>query len=221
MAITYNSSSYTNENALSSSTVTWAHTCNVADKKLVVAVGGRATLLGITYNGVAMTLMANRNNDFSYEYTAVYYLDNPPTGASHNIVATYSAANTNRMGAAVGIGGCAPGFGAEADSISQAAAGVLVTQSITTTTANSDILFPFWRNNESSGITFGSGQILEVQNTANNGCFYIQKKSTTSAGLNSVTVTDSAAYNKVLIAIEILPATLLTNKNQGFFSFFK
>jgi len=216
MAIAYNSTSISNQDAASASTLTWAHTCNALDTKLVVACGGRDSISGVTYNGVAMTLAVSQNT--SYEYNATYYLDAPATGASYNIVVTYASANTYRMGAAVGISGCANGIGATGQAMDfyVATTPVTATANITTTIANSDILALLWANyTGDANTTYGGSQIAIVANSAG-ASFRLQYKNTTTAGANSVSISNSTPTNVAAMAIEIM---LPSNNGAGFFNF--
>lgn len=88
MAIAYDAFS---DGGLSSSvtSLSWSHTCTGSNRLLVVGIIGDTTsdkLTGVTYAGVAMTLIAKLqmpSNTWQY----LYYLLNPTSGAN-NIVAT-------------------------------------------------------------------------------------------------------------------------------------
>ena len=207
MAIVYNSTSLINEQSGSSSTLTWSHTCNSLDTKLIVVVGGRASISGVTYNGVAMTLISSQFN--TYQYNAVYYLDNPSVGSAYNIVATYIIPNKYRQGLSVGLSGATNGIGAIGTSPTNFVVTLpkTITSSITTTVDNSTIFaVPGCNDYWGTNITFGSGQTTTTKNTAPNWGFWFQNKSTTTAGSYSTTVTNAGAPNNItLFSFELIP----------------
>ena len=72
----------------SGTSLTFAHTCTGANRVLVVLVRkGSATILSVTYNGVAMTPITDDGTNYGY------YLVAPTTGAN-NVVVTMSSAAT-------------------------------------------------------------------------------------------------------------------------------
>ncbi len=90
--------------------LTWKHTCTGSDLVLIVGVsvwkngGGPYTISGVTYNGDAMTLANNIGDDDKRAY--IFYLVNPDTGGSYNIVASVSGGNYGIVsGGAVSITG--------------------------------------------------------------------------------------------------------------------
>jgi len=213
MAISYNSTSLINEQSGSSSTLSWAHTCNAIDTKLIVVVGGRASISGVTYNGVAMALIANQFD--TYQYNAVYYLDNPPTGSSYNIVATYSGSNQYREGLGLGLSGATSGIGAIGTSVSDFGLSLprTITSTITTTVNGSEIMcVPGANDYNGSYLTFGAGQNTITKNTAANWGFWFQNKTTTTAGSYSSTVTNTVAQNNItLMSFELKVAGGMEN----------
>ncbi len=79
--------------------LTWSHTVGttLGSRMLVVGVGAeyatntQCTPSGVTYNGVAMTLIDQLPSSTgpSYNCASLWYMANPPTGA-HNVVATFA-----------------------------------------------------------------------------------------------------------------------------------
>jgi hypothetical protein len=97
MAIALDTSTQLEEST--TATESWSHTCSGTDRILLVAVfpANFSTLTGVTYNGVAMTLIASHTDIFLYKLIA------PATGAN-NIEVTASA---NRWSAiAASFTGC-------------------------------------------------------------------------------------------------------------------
>jgi hypothetical protein len=75
-------------------TVTVAHTCTGSNLALFVGLIGFNSVTGVTYNGVAMTLV--RTEGASDPPSRIYVLANPATG-TNNIVATASANATGHL----------------------------------------------------------------------------------------------------------------------------
>ena len=71
--------------------VTAGSTCLViAEGAGLTAGGGPTTPSGITYNGVAMTLVPSSiATDSNFVESSIWYLINPPTGISYNFIATF------------------------------------------------------------------------------------------------------------------------------------
>lgn len=71
-------------------TVTVSHTCGVRAKQLLVFVAQQGTanpsVTTVAYNGVALTKIKEGLFSSNEAYSAVWQLQNPPTGAAHNIV---------------------------------------------------------------------------------------------------------------------------------------
>lgn len=71
-------------------------TCGASDNFLLVCVGNdqntAAVPTGVTYNGVGMTAVPSGSIDNTQEVVSWYYMNTPPTGVSHPIVATWALA---------------------------------------------------------------------------------------------------------------------------------
>ena len=79
-------------------TLTFAHTCTGTRRLLVVGVGiedADDEISGVTYNGVAMTLVDKIVNGVPNEWTYMFYLLNPSSG-TNNVVVTASSSTTIR-----------------------------------------------------------------------------------------------------------------------------
>lgn len=76
---------------------TWSHTCSGSDRFLIVGTQAGASITGVTYNGVAMTLIDTQG------LTKMWYLIAPATG-SNSIVAT-AASSTYIMTGSVSYTG--------------------------------------------------------------------------------------------------------------------
>lgn len=70
-------------------------TCAASDNLLLVCVGtdqnSAAAPTSVTYNGVAMTAVPSGSEDNTQEVVTWFYMNNPPTGSAHPILATYAA----------------------------------------------------------------------------------------------------------------------------------
>lgn len=88
MAIAFDAKSGADDDTGANSTLTVSHTCTGGNKVLVVYVltNNSAFASGVTYNGVAMTLIANLVVDGTVRIS-LFYLLAPATGAN-NVVAT-------------------------------------------------------------------------------------------------------------------------------------
>jgi len=74
---------------------TFSHTCTGSNLILFVSIGTNSSsdlITGVTYNGVAMTLV-DKQQGTSTNYAYLYYLINPTTGA-HNVVISASSSTT-------------------------------------------------------------------------------------------------------------------------------
>jgi len=221
MAIAYNSTSRFNEDSSSSSTTTWSHTCNAADTKLIVAAGGRSTITGITYNGVAMTKIQDQSSG-SYQYNSYYYLDSPDVSGAHDIVVTYSGANQYRSALAVGLSGATSGIGATGTQAADFGVSIpkTVTSSIMTTADNSHIFtIPSCNDYSFTFCSFGANQNEIVRNTAANWGFSLQYKTKATAGSDTTTLTNTISVNNVMISSFELKVAVTTN-TSSFFNLF-
>lgn len=77
-------------------TFTASYSVNAASNLLIVVMATGAGLSGVTYNGVAMTVLPQ---EFTGYTLSMCYLVNPATGA-HNVVATFGSSVTAYVGAA-------------------------------------------------------------------------------------------------------------------------
>lgn len=85
MAIGYDTTNVATHAISSGATLTFSHTCTGSQRFLVVEVdmstNGAGAPTGVTYNGVAMTLMGT-----IFSYGQVWYLANPASGANNVVV---------------------------------------------------------------------------------------------------------------------------------------
>lgn len=148
---------------------TFSHTCTGSDLILFVGVMGDVTtdrITGVTYNGVAMTLIDKilEGDDFP-RWAYLYYLIAPATGA-HNVVISASAS--------IALGGSASSYtgasqtgqpdASNKNSGSNVASGVDYTTSVTTIADNCwTVMFT---KNDSGTATASTGSTLRTSNAS-------------------------------------------------------
>lgn len=138
MAIAYDNASAGGTTA--SSTLTYSHTTGtLTDGVLIVGVGyfiRTASITGITYGGVAMTLRRRYDDGTRLATSEIWYLVNPPSGAN-NVAITKSEATAGMSSVALTLSGVDQTTPIEADG-ANVVFGTHTTHSgsVTTATAN-------------------------------------------------------------------------------------
>ncbi len=165
--------------------LTWAHTCTGSDLVLIVGVsvwengGGPYTISGVTYNGDAMTLANDIGDKDKRAY--IFYLVNPDTGGSYNIIATVAGGSSGIVsGGAVSITGASQtdpiGVTGGATSCSSD-----ISTAVTTTVADSILIDVFNCSDNPQSHTAGAGQTrYEIRD--GNKCMSGSYKATTTVG---------------------------------------
>lgn len=155
----------------SGTTLTFSHTVNDATNGVLIVGAytrnsGTATVTGVTYNGVAMTLARERREAiFNLVYSSMWYLAAPATGAN-NVVVTFSATPPNNSGAIAasftGVDQTTPqDGGADNEATNQES-------TVTVTSATNDMAVDFTIIvNGNTGPTVGAGQTSRA--TGNDG----------------------------------------------------
>jgi len=102
MAVTVESATLATAVA-SASSITFPHTCTAA-VGLFVGVGNQSpqAVTGITYNGVAMTMLWDKVDDLGIQRSAGALMVNPAAG-THDVVVTFAAAVDIGVAGAVGL----------------------------------------------------------------------------------------------------------------------
>ncbi len=209
MAITYPDTGFLSIAAGSGAdtTATLSATLTAGVSKLVVSAIGRDVISGVTYNGVAMTLVQASTLQYTYNYHSVYYLDSPLTGSAANIVVTYAGSNAFRGIAYVSVAGTDSGIGASITPVNGKTDGSQISTGITTIAANSDIIESSYANNDTVTNTFGTDQTLLIGVPASSTWASIDKRSVTTAGAYTVTIDPDMVINQDVIVFEIKIAT--------------
>lgn len=97
MAIAFDAA--TDGGSTTGTSLTFSHTCSGSNRILFVGVRGDTasdTITGVTYNGVAMTLIpSTKHNDGSNRWVYLFYLIAPATGANNVVVSSSSSVLIN------------------------------------------------------------------------------------------------------------------------------
>lgn len=105
MAIAFDAASTANTGITPKATLTWSHTCSGTNRLLIVSVsiGGTQTVSGITYSGVALTLVSGGTATNGSSHVEKWYLIGPATGAN-DVVVTFST-SANAVSGAISYSG--------------------------------------------------------------------------------------------------------------------
>ena len=166
--------------------LTWAHTCTGSDLVLIVGVsvykngGGPYTISGVTYNGDAMTLANDIGDNKKRAY--IFYLVNPDTGGSYNIIATVAGGSSfvTVSGGAVSITGASQTdpIGVTGGAISRSSD---ISTAVTTTVADSILIDVFNCSDNPQSHTAGAGQ-TRYESRDGHMCMSGSYKATTTVG---------------------------------------
>ena len=209
MSVAFDVASTSNASAWGGgSTATWTHTCTGTDRVLFVATfnndnGTYPT--GVTYNGVAMTLVDQQVNDVSSFYQSLWVIINPASGANSVVVTWASGA---------GINNCIASSYTGADQTTQpdsfnrgsATSATSITVSTTTVTDNAWLVGHL----RSSNVTISNGTNGTIRNFGNSlgsQGFADSAGALTPAGSKSMTLNMSPAQNLWLIVASIRPVS--------------
>jgi len=151
VAATRDAASQASGNGVSS--LTWSHTCTGSDLALKVGTSCSGNVTGVTYNGVALTLLREDiDGSFGFESNN-WGLVNPATGA-HDVVVTIAAASDIVAGgqSAISVDQATPFIGATG------ANGNGTTASVVVAAATDDLVFDTAMS--LTDLTMGAGQTL-------------------------------------------------------------
>ena len=197
-------------------TATWAHTCSGSNRILFVGTfnnGNGGIPTGVTYNGVAMTLIDSQACDNAGYPQSLWYLIAPATGPN-NVVVTWSGSD--------GINQC---FATSYNNVKQSAqpdsknkgsnAGTPITVS-TTTVANNCWLVGHLRSN-AAAFTSGTNGIVRINsNLSFSGEAMIDSNiNLTPAGSQSMTVASTGSTGMWLTMASFAPYVTAPTVNSG------
>lgn len=190
--------------------LTWAHTCTGSDLVLIVGVsvykdgGGSYTISGVTYNGDAMTLANDIGDNDKRAY--IFYLVNPDTGGSYNIIATVAGGSSVIVsGGAVSITGASQTnpIGVTGGAIGYSSK---ISTAVTTTVADSILIDVVNCSDVPQGHIAGGGQTL-YESRDGKQCMSGSYKATTTVG--NYTMSWRLQYgssNNIHNVVEVVPA---------------
>jgi hypothetical protein len=142
------------DHSATATSLTFSHTCSGENRVLFVGVIGDTTtdtVTGVTYAGVAMTLVG-KNKTTSNRYNYLYYLVAPATGANNVVISQSSSVFIG--GASVSYTGVSPVDTIDASTTNLATA-TSITTSVTTVADNCWYIEVCGVGN--SGLTVGAG----------------------------------------------------------------
>lgn len=216
MAIAYDSSSKW-ESAGGGNTTTFAHTCSGSDRILIVGVScwvnGSAATTGVTYNWVAMTLIATQNRGVWDLPVSLWYLIAPATG-SNNVVATTVNA-TERNCVAISYTWVNQSGQPDATTTFDTTATTSYSKSITTIADNCRLVWRGLNYPGAGNITMTNGNILRQACSTTLGTYLVDSNSAkTPAWSHAVTWTQTSQANRGVM-ISVKPVSNTSN----FFTF--
>ena len=189
---------------------TLAHTCSGSDRMLHVVVafdsvgGGAPVVSGITYDGVAMTLVDDVGGGGAGRRLFLYQIAAPATG-NNNIVVSWGSTSVQAWVASISTTGVASRTGY----IAQAANSTANISIASIPSSSSDLLLGFtYLNNLTIGdVTEGASQTLE-EDESGGGVLWISSKLGTTASESMSWTNPSQSYGS--IALSLAPASTVS-----------
>lgn len=206
----YDNTSLFNNTAAGTS-VTCSHTIGSGDDRIVIAIPqwGIAFPSGssATFGGAAMTFV--KSSTSGTRSTALFYLVNPPTGASNAVVSwTGSDATTSlNVVSYKGVNQTTP-FGTVSETTGSGG-----TMSLSVVGGSDNLILDFSREAATSS-AFGSGQTTVYNNATGKAAAHSYK-----AGSGTVTMTQTTSSVWMYIVIPMNPSVVSSTGN--FFTFFR
>lgn len=196
------------------SSMTWSHTCSGSDRLLHVSVGARHSggtnnvVSGVTYNGVALTLVRGDEANFGTFATSVWRLVAPATGANDIVVTFTGSIDTSGQAVGVSLTGVhqtTPDAGNNGFGDNTTATSVSV--SVTTTADNAWIIDSSKIDHPDAPTPNGSQVSISSANHASSGYFSVSRLGPISpAGATSVGWTWTTSVSDAYSAAAYAPA---------------
>ena len=183
--------------SVSGTTLTFAHTCTGADRKLFVGVFARnLTVSSVTYGGDSLTEIGVRQGPQggSNDYISMFYLDAPSSG-SNNVVVTLASGGLQIAGA-TSYTGCGTGIDAFAENNNTSES--TTTTTLTTTVDNAWVM-GMVRGGSSANTSASTGTVTRA-NTNNFFQMYDKNAPVSPAGSASIVSTQSNQSTMAKIA---------------------
>jgi pectate lyase len=202
--------------AINVSTVSWTHTVGSGSSEILivgVALEDTSTAAlavnSITYNGVAMTPVANSiatDGTSTFNRSQLFYLLSPAAGA-HTVSITLGGSVNGVSAGSVSLSGVAQSAPAAATSILDS--GTSISASINAPTANSWLVDVAVSGAASTTLTPGSGQTLRWGNTQANSTGAQSTKALTATGTSSVSWT-CANSSRMAVSVAVVAPNATT-----------
>lgn len=186
--------------------LTWSHTCTGSNRLLVVDVVGNTSsdvITGVTYNSVAMTLVAKVSSAAggSARWIYQYLLENPASGA--NSVVVSASTSIFIAGHSLSYTGAAQSGQPNAFNTGVAASATSLTVAVTSTVDNCWLVGNL--KNDAGAGSAGTGTTIR-EATATGGMTSCDRGPVTPAGSSSLQVTQSSTLWSGIVSAIAPPA---------------
>jgi hypothetical protein len=214
------------EKAQSSSPATLAYTVGVNGTLLVLSIMITTTGVGVnvtvppTYNGINLTRAGTTLGDTGAEGTAeIFYLINPPTGASYNIIVTANATGLADISYVASSYSAAPGYTSALDVTNTSSSAAAANPNLfVTTTANGDVIVDALFDGLTSAPT-ANNQVLLYSRDTGSEAYATQYALQPSSGTIKMNYTIASSNYQYVIAafkeVTVTPATVTTQNVTG------
>lgn len=203
MAVAIDSTADSGNGWVAGTSLSWTHTtgAGLSNSIGVVLFNYSGTPSGVTWNGVAMTLVLSYTSPANfYAYTIL----NPPAGAK-SIVVSYSDSQAFHFGVSYVLSGANQFVTPDATGTNTAASGGTLAISLTTLNDNDQVLWLAYQNS-ASAITAGSGTTVDGGYLSTNSYYGHNTALTTPAGATAVNLATAGSPSQwVGIAVAIAP----------------
>lgn len=197
----------------SGTSLTFSHTCTGADRILFVGIMGAVDndyVTGVTYNGVAMTLVTKTLESSGSYYDYLFYLINPDSGANSVVI----SASPSSFIAACSISYTGASQSAQPDnSTTYASGGAATSHTISLTTVADNCWIMLTGIQHASFPTAGAGTTKRIGNPSTGSpVIFDSNAAKTPAGSTSLVVNLSSSDNFGAIIASFAPALPSTIK---------
>ncbi len=188
----------------SGTSLTWSHTCTGSDLVLFVGVIANDTtdlVTGVTYNGVAMTLVG-KENATTDRWTSLYVLAGPATGTHSVVVSTSSACYITGLSTSYTGGHQTTPIDSHVEAVAGSASSLTAT---TTVVASGCWLVGMGRSNISP-VDAGTGTTERAQETDFNSGGLCDSNGTVGTGSQSLQITFGGSGQGTFVVASLAPA---------------
>lgn len=198
----------------------WNHTVAGSDRMLVVGIvmqdttDADRTVTGVTYNGVAMSLAKEQDNNADDISASLWYLANPATG-TNSISCTLNGTVSNSIGMAVSLTGVDPG--APDDNNGANASNANSVSTTVNSTVNDSWAVDVMCTASSATIVVGADQTQRVN--GGTGGFITASRMSTEAKATAGTITMSWDDTSIFTPDFVIAAAVFAPKQSNFFHY--